>query len=87
MRAGIYLDKNIEYRRRKDFEMNDCHVFIIDVKPSLTLMILAHPYRPLCNSALLQTGLAYFIYLLFFINVLFLICLLFLLNPPLRVEE
>ena len=31
MRAGIYLDKNIEYRRRKDLEMNDCHVVIIDV--------------------------------------------------------
>ena len=30
-RAGIYLEKNIVYKRRGDLEKNNCHIVIVDV--------------------------------------------------------
>ena len=39
-RAGIYCRTNVNYTRRRDLELNDCHIVVIDVVHSVNLRII-----------------------------------------------
>ena len=39
-RTGIYLRKNVKYLRRKDLEIQNCHIVIIDIFASQTLRLI-----------------------------------------------
>ena len=47
-RTGIYLRKNVKYLRRKDLEIQNCHIVIIDIFASQTLRLIGvyRSFRP-----------------------------------------
>ena len=48
-RTGIYLNKNINYKRRKDLEKKNSHIVIIDIVANKTIRVISvyRSFRPI----------------------------------------